>query len=80
MNAQDQVDTILKPMTLTQRAVCGLSHETGHELLYLPGYTSQTDLKDMSYYLMILDELSGPTPVLAHQSMVYTRGSNSTTA
>jgi hypothetical protein len=50
---------ILKPMTLTQRAVCGLPHETGHELLYLPGHTSQADLKDMSYYLMILVDRQG---------------------
>jgi hypothetical protein len=49
MHAQDQVDAILKPMTLAQRAICGLPHKTGHELLYLPGHTSQADLKDMSY-------------------------------
>jgi hypothetical protein len=35
MNAQDHVDTILRPMTLTQKAICGLPHKTGFELLFL---------------------------------------------
>jgi hypothetical protein len=35
MNAQDHVDTILRRMTLTQKAICGLPHKTGYELLFL---------------------------------------------
>lgn len=49
MNAQDWVDMILKPITLTQRAICGLPHQTGHELLYLSGHTSQSDLTDSAF-------------------------------
>jgi hypothetical protein len=41
-------------MTLTQKAICDLPHQTGYELLYILGFESQNDLKMMSCYLMIV--------------------------
>lgn len=35
MDCDDQVQFILRPMTLEQKAICGLQHTTGQELLYL---------------------------------------------
>jgi hypothetical protein len=45
---------IFRPMTLTQKAICDLPHQTGYELLYILGFESQNDLKMMSCYLMIV--------------------------
>jgi len=36
MDCKDQVQFILGPMTLEQKAICGLQHTTGQKLLYLP--------------------------------------------
>lgn len=54
MNCDSQVQFILGPMTLEQKAICGLPHETGQELLYLPPPKHQSDLKQTGYYLMLL--------------------------
>jgi len=45
-------------MTLEQKAICGLQHTTGQELLYLPP-ANQSDLRQMGYYLMLLVDESG---------------------
>ena len=46
-------------MSLEQKVICGLLHTTGQELLYLPPPTSQSDLKQMGYYLMLLVDEDG---------------------
>jgi hypothetical protein len=48
------VEFILGHMSLKQKAICGLPHKTGQELLYLPPPSSQSDLRHMGYYLMLL--------------------------
>jgi hypothetical protein len=59
MDCKDQVQFILGHMSLKQKAICGLPHKTGQELLYLPPPSSQSDLRHMGYYLILLVEEFG---------------------
>jgi len=58
MDCKDQVQFILGPMTLEQKAICSLPHTTGQELLYPPP-ADQSDLRQMGYYLMLLVDEDG---------------------
>lgn len=46
-------------MSLEQKAICGLPHKTGQELLCLPLPTSQSDLKQMGSNIVLLEDECG---------------------
>lgn len=54
MEIDDQLEWILKHMSLETKAICDLPIKAGHELLSIPTYTQQADLKAMGCYIMIV--------------------------